>query len=332
MISRGKNLVRAVRSRAKRVLTGGAEQRPLAWAIKVPAPDSPEGDVWGDVFYAEDLAQALRRLGQIVHVDRWQTRKRPDPSIPDDVAVHLRGFHRPELVDGAVNILWIISHPDWVSEDELDLPFDLRLAASVPWAAVMSRPDREIRPLLQATNADRFTPAPQPGDLESGVLFVGRSRNVFRPIVRDSIAAGADLEVYGDLWGQFIDERHIKSEYLDNAAAPGAYRGARIVLNDHWDDMAQHGFVSNRLFDAVAAGAAVVSDQITGGFPAEFGGSVRTYSSVDELRGLLAEGASGWPTQEERAATARKVAEFHSFDARAMTLLVSAREALAARS
>ncbi|PPG35432.1 hypothetical protein C5E10_03920 [Pseudoclavibacter sp. RFBG4] len=332
MISRARNLVNAARSRAKRALGGAPAEAPLSWAIKVPAPDSPEGDVWGDVFYAEDLARALRRLGQTVYVDRWETRRRPDPSVQDDVAVHLRGFHRPELVDGAVNILWIISHPDWVSEEELDLPFDLRLAASVPWAAVMSRPDREIRPLLQATNVERFTPEPQPGDLESGVLFVGRSRNIFRPIVRDSIAAGADLEVYGDLWEQFIDGRHIKAEYLDNAAAPGAYRGARIVLNDHWDDMAQHGFVSNRLFDAVAAGAVVVSDEITGGFPVEFGGSVRTYASVDELRGLLAEGASGWPTPEERAATSGKVAEFHSFDARAMTLLVSAREALAARA
>jgi hypothetical protein len=328
---RAENLLRTLLSRAKRVVGAPADEPSLTWAIKVPAPDSPEGDVWGDVFYADDLAAALRRLGQTVYVDRWETRNRPDPSVQDDVAVHLRGFHRPELVDGAVNILWIISHPDWVSEEELDLPFDLRLAASVPWAAVMSRPDREIRPLLQATNADRFTPEPQPDDLESGVLFVGRSRNVFRPIVRDSIAAGADLEVYGDLWDQFIDARHITSEYLDNAAAPGAYRGARIVLNDHWDDMAQHGFVSNRLFDAVAAGAAVVSDQITGGFPVEFGGSVRTYSSVDELRGLLAEGAAGWPTPEERLATARKVAEFHSFDARALTLLVSAREIRAAR-
>ena len=67
MISRAKNLVRAVRSRAARALGSGAGERPLTWAIKVPAPDSPEGDVWGDVFYAEDLCAryfTYRRGGQ----------------------------------------------------------------------------------------------------------------------------------------------------------------------------------------------------------------------------------------------------------------------------
>ena len=33
-----------------------------------------------------------------------------------------------------------------------------------------------------------------------------------------------------------------------------------MVLNDHWEDMRAEGFLSNRLFDAVASGARVVTD------------------------------------------------------------------------
>ena len=42
------------------------------------------------------------------------------------------------------------------------------------------------------------------------------------------------------------------------------YSSAGIVLNDHWDDMRAHGFVSNRIYDALACGAVVVSDDVPG--------------------------------------------------------------------
>ena len=38
------------------------------------------------------------------------------------------------------------------------------------------------------------------------------------------------------------------------------YSSAKIVLNDHWPDMRAHGFLSNRLYDALACGAFVISD------------------------------------------------------------------------
>ena len=46
---------------------------------------------------------------------------------------------------------------------------------------------------------------------------------------------------------------------IPNRRLAAAYAGAGVVLNDHWDDMRAGGFVSNRLFDAVASGARVVS-------------------------------------------------------------------------
>ena len=40
------------------------------------------------------------------------------------------------------------------------------------------------------------------------------------------------------------------------------YASAKIVLNDHRREMKEAGFISNRIFDATASGALVISDYI----------------------------------------------------------------------
>ena len=110
---------------------------------------------------------------------------------------------------------------------------------------------------------------------------------------------------------------------------PGAYARAGVVLNDHWADMRAGGFVSNRLFDAVACGARVLSDDLPGvDLDALFAGSVRTVAPDDvvAVRTLLADVGSSWPDDRTRAATAARVREEHSFDARAEALLGLAEE------
>jgi spore maturation protein CgeB len=67
---------------------------------------------------------------------------------------------------------------------------------------------------------------------------------------------------------------------------PDLYSSAAIVLNDHWDDMREHGFVSNRVFDALACGAFVLSDE-NAGLAEAVGEGVETFSDVDDLRAKL---------------------------------------------
>lgn len=292
----------------------------LTWSIRISAPAGPEGDVWGDVYYAEDLAAALRRLGQEVYVDRLDQRERPVARLRDDVVLQLTGLHRPKPVPGAVNVFWVISHPEYRHAEELR-PFDLRYAASGRWAIkATAEYGFEVRALPQATAPERFSPRRSGHEISSDVLFVGKTRRIFRPIVRDALAAGADLTIYGDGWGDFIDPSLVAADFLDNARVPDAYRGARLVLNDHWTDMAEEGFLSNRLFDAVAAGARVVSDPVTSD-DADFGGAVRFAATPEELAMLLDPADLGWPDDERMREIAADVAARHSFDRRAETLL-----------
>lgn len=286
----------------------------MRWAIKISAPPGREGDVWGDVYFAEDLALALRSRGHEVFVDRLGSATRPD-NRPDDVILTLYGMNAPVVRDASLNLCWVISHPDWVKDDELEA-CDLLYAASHTWSKTTGRRlRRKVSTLLQATNAQRFQPL-DPTRRE-GVVFVGKSRGIFRPIIRDAISAGVRPAIYGDGWDEFIDPHLVRSTFLSNDDVPGAYSRAAVVLNDHWEDMRREGFLSNRLFDAVAAGAPVVTDDVSG-LRRVFGKTVRSYRTVDELSEAIAQVARCSPAMLRRAA--RRISRKHSFHARARKL------------
>ena len=66
------------------------------------------------------------------------------------------------------------------------------LAASHRWAADRAADwGREVRPLLQCTDATRFHPGLAEPDSGPEVLFVGNSRGTDRPVVSGAIASWA---------------------------------------------------------------------------------------------------------------------------------------------
>jgi spore maturation protein CgeB len=221
----------------------------------------------------------------------------------------------------AVWMLWVISHPELVEATEAER-FDVVFAASRHWSRSQ---ELQAIPLLQATNPTRFSPASDEADTGANILFVGSTRGEFRPIVRDAIAAGADISLYGVGWEEFVAPELISGEFISNTELPHAYATAGIVLNDHWTDMAAEGFLSNRLFDAAATGTRVLSDEATG-LREVFGDVVRTYREPEELANILgAEPDTMFADREARLALAATVAREHSFDARAVELIAQAR-------
>ena len=66
---------------------------------------------------------------------------------------------------------------------------------------------------------------------------------------------------------ELVDPRFVKGEGIPNHELARYYSSAAIVLNDHWDDMRAEGFISNRLYDALACGAFVISDHLDGSTP-----------------------------------------------------------------
>ena len=235
----------------------------LRWSLKLPSGPGRRGDLWGDTYFADALATALRDLGQDV-VTRRRGAHESGPTHLDDVSVALRGLFPIPPTPGQVNVLWVISHPDDVDPAELE-GYDVVCAASDAWSAELSeRTGREVVPLLQATE---FAPPVDAADGDRGtaeVVFVGNARaDRDRPLVRKAVEAGVPLAVYGRGWEDLPDGVW-RAEHVDNAELAGLYQRHGIVLADHWPDMARHGFIANRVFDALASGARVICDEVAG--------------------------------------------------------------------
>lgn len=275
----------------------------------------------GDTHFARGLADALRRLGQEVVIDAYDARQRPTVYL-DDVVVALRGPEPFSPQPNAFSILWIISHPDQITADEVR-NFDVVYAGSHEWARSAShRFSRPIETLLQCTDAHRFRPLT--GRRTKDIVFVGTARGIPRPSVLEPIAAGIPVRVYGPDWRGWIPARSIIATGIANSELPELYGSAAVVLNDHWPAMRDAGFISNRLYDVVAAGGRAISDHVEG-IAETFGGAVRTYGSVGELVELMQGDLDAlFPDEAELRTISDRIRTDHSFDARARTLLDAA--------
>lgn len=303
-----------------------ASRTQLRIAIKIGTPTASLREEWGDYHFARSLKRALDRHGHSTRIDCIDEWHRPE-AVGDDVVILLRGLSAYEPRPDQINLLWVISHPDKLELEECER-FDHVFVASPRFADhLRSRVSVPVSTLLQCTDPELFRPREE-GDLEAGagVVFVGNSRNVFRPIVRDCLEAGIDLRVFGNGWERFLQKGTIAATNVPNRELREIYAGSSVVLNDHWQSMREWGFLSNRLFDATACGALLVSDPVEG-MSEIFGDVVLTYSHPAELPGLLekAEDAARLG-RAERLRVAERVRAEHSFAKRALDILAVASE------
>jgi glycosyltransferase involved in cell wall biosynthesis len=255
--------------------------KPYKIGIKTSVPNLQESYIWGDYHFAQGLKRSLEKLGHKARVDcqdAWESE-----GLDDDVVIVLRGRHGYKPKANQINLLWLISHPDRVKNRELNL-FDHILVASEVYTQKLSQQLQvPVSCMYQCTDTVQFDEVHQNDVPAAKILFVGSSRNVFRPIVKDAINTGIDLEVYGLLWEQFIPQKFIKQSHIPNELLYKYYSNCTILLNDHWETMRQEGFISNRLFDGSACGALIISDPVVG-LEEVFANCIETYSIPQELR------------------------------------------------
>jgi GT2 family glycosyltransferase len=290
------------------------------WSLRIGAPTGRGGERWGDVPVADALRRELRALGLVVRLagrDRWGS----GADATADVTVHLKGRGVAPVADGQRNLIWVFSHPSELAPGELDAA-DLVLAGSALLAQrLATRTSTPIVVLPQATDARRFATGAVDAALRSRLLFVGNTRSVARPAVIGAVAADLPLTLVGAGWERYLDPRRVTRTSVPPEELPAWYRAADVVLNDHWDEMRRYGIVANRVFDALACGACVLSDDVPG-MRELLDDAVVTFTDADDLavraRALLDD-------PEERAARAARgraaVLAAHTWQHRAATLV-----------
>lgn len=162
--------------------------------------------------------------------------------------------------------------------------FDVIAVASPTYAAELNRAGIKAVYVPQFTNPEKFYPAPDPA-LASDILFVGSNWHD-RTSLRYALEAGFTVAVYGYNWQGIVPPEMYKAPYIANTELNRYYSSAKIVLNDHRPDMKDFGFVNNRIYDATAAGALVISDYMPE-IEAAYGDAVPMYKNKEELAGLL---------------------------------------------
>lgn len=295
----------------------------MKWIIKCPAPGGYSQRNWGDLHFARSLAGHLEASGCSVDIQN-----RPDWDGGDDdadVILLLRGkFPYVPRNRDAINIMWLLSHPADVSLEEFE-QFDISCIASRSHAERLRGKfgAERVIPLLQCTDTRESKDSVLlPAGERQDVIFVGGSRNVERWCIVEHVRAGLPLKIWGTGWEPWPEVRdRVVGKHVENKRLGALYGSARATLNDHWPDMASHGFINNRIFDALACGLPVISDYVPE-LEAMFGDSICYYRPDIPLAPVFAQFEHDYPRIHDRVqALAKRVARQHSFAARTDELL-----------
>jgi hypothetical protein len=293
-----------------------APQPPVTLAIKIAAPVN-EAPRWGDFHFAKSLAAAFQRRGWHVRID---CREEWDRKLAD-VALVLRGRVRHSVDPSAINLMWIISHPDRIEDNELADYDHVFVASEVYTSTLKALTDVPVSLLHQATDTTLFHKPEQKISIAAPLLFIGNSRKEYRTMVRWCFEKHLPIALFGTLWKGIVPDHLITGEYISNAVVHQWYGSCKILLNDHWDSMRENGFLSNRLFDGSAAGAFIITDPVRG-LSSVFGDAIETVESADELEEKVSFYLNNEPARHRKIEEAREIVlSGHTFDHRAEQII-----------
>lgn len=162
----------------------------------------------------------------------------------------------------------------------------------------------------QFTRLDKFYPAERE-EYRRKLLFVGneRAQGEIRRTVKYALKYGFELDIFGAKWEEVLSDeemRLVKGVQIVNDELKYYYSSADIVFNDTRDDMIEAGFIANRIFDATAAGAFVISDYVPEIYEI-YGDTIPMYKTGEEFEALVNYYLAHPKERKEKAMAAMKI-------------------------
>ena len=294
--------------------------------LQLPCPPPSEKGARGDFYFGPSLAAALERQDHPAYlsfqrrgdslIERLANFRRVrSESFPDDcIDLILRGkrYARPKSDRSA--LMWLISQSDTFGERETKQYVHMFMASEKSLPLVRSM-NSAAELLLQGTDPAHFYPTDELS--EPFVVFVGnRKKTEPRPIVKASVSAGFDVKVRRQNWDKVAGVNYM-GRHVPNSELRSVYGAAGVVLNDHCAGMREHHFASNRVFDVLATGRPVITEQMNG-IPDELHGGIYMYDRQLDI-GNAVQKAFG-ADKRELHRISQIVRERHIFENRARVI------------
>lgn len=280
----------------------------------------------GDYWIAEDFAAGFTALGKSTAIDYRGEYQQPHTQKPE-LNLYMRGYTKFFAPFSAgTNLLYVYypmayhqtsplkpqketlnqrkQMPLNASLDDDWQNFDIIAVASPSYTDELQKNGINAIYVPQFTNPQKFYPAPEE-KLQTDILFVGSNWHD-RTSLRYALESGFNVAVYGYNWQNIIPPEMYKAEYIPNEQLHRYYSSAKIVLNDHRPDMKKFGFINNRIYDATASGALVISDYMPE-IAQAYGNNIPMYKNQEELAQLLQYYLSHEEERQQKAAAAQRI-------------------------
>ena len=255
---------------------------------------------FGDYFTARELGDALEATGADVVYLRLDGRGwRREARALDVIVSLLDRFPLREAPPDALAVAWVRNWSErWLMREWFD-EYDHVFATSEASCRLI-RERSSARPQLMplATNPARFHPVEPDPELAADLAFVGSYWGVEREVqsVLPRLAsAGLEVKVFGHGWDAVPGMRDLSRGPVPYDALPRVYSSAAVVVDDSGAHARPYGAVNSRVFDALACGAFVVTNDAEG-VADLFGNGFPTWSDAASLQ-AHAELATGDPAK-----------------------------------
>jgi glycosyltransferase involved in cell wall biosynthesis len=283
--------------------------------------DPAEG--WGDYHTARELGEAAEALGWRVSyvAHKGDSHKRIPPDA--DVAVVLTDRWDARLFGAqTVTCAWIRNWTErWLTRPWLDR-YDVLLASSGRSTDLLAEATgRPVELFPLATNQRRFRPPPPRTERALDWVLTanrwGEPRAIEPALESRSQDAGS---VYGLGWQEIRGVGKLARGPIEYEQLPAVYASAKVVLDDTAEPTLAYDAVNSRVFDALAAGALVLTN-CEAGVRELFDEEFPTWSSAPEVDAQLDRLLAG-PAERERLVRRyrRTVLQRHTYEDRARQL------------
>jgi hypothetical protein len=288
-------------------------------AIKICAADEKKQMRKGDYFFAHGLKRAFEALGLPARIDPW-TAWAAAPGA-DEIDLFLSGTARYTPSPDRPSLFWLV-YPK-----KAFVPTELGAFAHVFVASESYRPELEahvgkerISTLLQAFDPEVM--GHRQVKMTGDVVYVANNHyGDSRRMMEWALAADLPIKAWGKGWEEPA-AHYVVDSFLPNDQVPVVYSGAGAVLCDHHGKMRNMGFLSNRVYDALACGAPVIVDVDEAMVPKDFRPFVYFATDGASLSNCVAQALAEKPARRKaRRAFGEAMVADHSLERRAKDAL-----------